>query len=206
MANETYQILKGSTSQAIDIFINTSALAGVGSLAFNSGSLAAYYHRQGAASATQIVLVTATSGAWTSGGFVSVDNTNMVGLYELGIPDAALATGADWVKIMVYGAATTVPTVITVELTGINAKVADFGLLTSAAENNAIADALLNRASAIETGITPALALRYIASAMAGTVSGASGPVITFNGINVATPRIAATVDAVGDRSAITLT
>lgn len=200
------QIQAGTTSKAVDIFINTSGLVGLGSLVFNSAGLIAYYHREGANASVQIPLITSTLGTWASGGFVQVDNTNMVGMYQLGIPNAALASGAGWVKIILAGASTMVPTVLTIELTAINILSADFGLLTSATQNNAAADALLNRANAIETGITPALALRYVSAAMAGVVNGASGPTITFAGINVATTRITATVDSVGDRSSITLT
>lgn len=75
----------------------------------------------------------------------------------------------------------------------------------SATTNNAIADALLDRSNAIETAITPRLALRYIASATSGVLSGAGGTTITIKGTAVATTRITATVDADGNRSAIVL-
>lgn len=100
-------IIKGSTSKMIDIFIqDTSQTDGSGltGLAYNTGSLTAYYYRNGAGSAVQISLVTATLGTFASGGFVVIDGTNMPGNYQLGVPNAALASGADSVLIVLKGA------------------------------------------------------------------------------------------------------
>ena len=62
-------------------------------LAYNSSGLTAYYYRSGAASSTSMSLATMTMGTWATLGFVAVDGTNMPGLYQLGIPNAALTTG-----------------------------------------------------------------------------------------------------------------
>jgi hypothetical protein len=71
---------------------------------------------------------------------------------------------------------------------------------------NEIADALLDRADAIETGITPREAIRYTASAATGVLSGAATTTVVIKAIdNAATTRITATVDADGNRSAVTL-
>ncbi len=109
----------GTTSKDINIFIQDSSVAtgaGLIGLAYNSGSLTAYYHRQGANAATAITLATKTVGTWATGGFVAVDGTNMPGVYELGIPDAALASGATWVIIMLKGASNMAPVVLEIEL------------------------------------------------------------------------------------------
>lgn len=114
------QLKAGTTSKDINIFAQDSSVAtgaGLTGLVFNSGSLTAYYHRQGAASAVAITLATKTVGTWATGGFVVVDGTNMPGLYELGIPDAALAAGAAWAIIMLKGAANMAPVVLEIELT-----------------------------------------------------------------------------------------
>lgn len=63
-------------------------------LLFNTASLVANYRREGDATVTAITLVTATVGTWTSGGFKEVDATNQPGMYELGLPNAALSSGA----------------------------------------------------------------------------------------------------------------
>lgn len=70
---------------------------------------------------------------------------------------------------------------------------------------NEIADALLDRADAVETGETPRMALRHIVAAVAGVLSGAATTTVSIKGAGVATTRITATVDADGNRSAVTL-
>lgn len=72
-------------------------------------------------------------------------------------------------------------------------------------ERNSVADALLDRTSAIEMNITPRLAFRYIAAACAGKLSGAGTATEVFMGVGVSTDRLTATVDSSGNRSAITL-
>lgn len=67
------------------------------------------------------------------------------------------------------------------------------------------ADALLDRANAIETGVTLRGATRLMASALAGKVSGAGTVTEIFrNAVADSKPRLTATVDASGNRSAIT--
>lgn len=76
-------------------------------------------------------------------------------------------------------------------------------LATDAA--NEIADALLDRANAIETGLTLRQALRLIAAADAAKLSGAATTTVTIrNAVADSKDRIVATVDADGNRTAIT--
>lgn len=56
----------------------------------------------------------------------------------------------------------------------------------------------------IETGYTVRESLRLIVAALAGKVSGASGTTITIRDINDTVDRIVATVDASGNRTAVT--
>jgi hypothetical protein len=58
----------------------------------------------------------------------------------------------------------------------------------------------------VETGVNARQALSPILAAAAGVVSGAATTSVVIKGGNVATTRIAATVDADGNRSAVTLT
>ncbi len=58
----------------------------------------------------------------------------------------------------------------------------------------------------IETGCNARQALSLITSALAGILSGAATTTVTIKGAGVATTRIVATVDASGNRSALTLT
>ncbi len=70
---------------------------------------------------------------------------------------------------------------------------------------NANADALLDRADGIETGWSLRQALRIIFSVLAGKANGLSGTTVTFRDVNDSKTRVTATVDSVGDRSALTL-
>lgn len=72
-------------------------------------------------------------------------------------------------------------------------------------ERNSVADALLDRSAGIETGYTPRQALRLVLSALAGKLSGAAGLTISIRDIGDTKNRIVATVDASGNRTALTL-
>jgi hypothetical protein len=74
--------------------------------------------------------------------------------------------------------------------------------LPTANEN---ADALLDRAAGVETNRTLRQALRLMLAAMCGKVSGASTTTVTIRDTNDGVNRIVATVDADGNRSAVTL-
>lgn len=67
-----------------------------------------------------------------------------------------------------------------------------------------IADALLDRASAID-GYTPRQIMRLVSAALAGKISGAGTTTLTIRDVADTRDRIVATVDADGNRSALTL-
>ena len=111
---------QGQASQMVDIFVQDSSSttgAGLPGLVYNSAGMTAYYHRNTASSAVAISLVTATLGTFTSGGFIAVDGTHAPGLYQLGIPNAALASGADSVVIYLFGAGNMAPVILEIDLT-----------------------------------------------------------------------------------------
>jgi hypothetical protein len=112
------KIKRGSTSVRRLIFIADSSSttgAGLANLVFNTASLVGYYFAGDLSNEVSITLATATLGTWASGGFIAVDNTNMPGWYEIGIPDAAL-DGGNEVAIQLRGAANMVPVNIYIEL------------------------------------------------------------------------------------------
>ncbi len=116
-------IKAGTTSKLVDIFVQDSSSnvgAGLTGLAFGTGSLTCYYYREGAASAVQISLLTMTLGTWTTAGFIVVDGTNLPGVYQLGVPDAAFAAGAKSCVIMLKGATNMAPCVLEIELTAVD--------------------------------------------------------------------------------------
>jgi hypothetical protein len=99
---------KDSTSQTIYVFIRNKASTPVGmgltGLAFGTAGLNFSYVRDRSARVA-ITLVTQTNtGAYSSGGFVEVDSTNTPGLYRLDVPNAALVTGVNKVRILWTGA------------------------------------------------------------------------------------------------------
>lgn len=130
-------IAPDTTSKLVQVFIQDSSAtdgSGLTGLVYNSASLVAYYLREGAASPTAITLASATVGTFTSGGFKEVDATNMPGVYELGIPNAALAAGANQVIVMLKGATNMAPVLLEIQLSNAPADVLAIGGDANAAE------------------------------------------------------------------------
>lgn len=114
--------LRGSTNQRRFIFIaDTSSTIGAGlaNLTHSSSGLVAYYIAGDLSNEVQITLVAGTLGTYVSGGFVAVDNTNMPGWYEVGIPDAAL-DGGNQVAIQYRGATNMAPVNIYIDLDAVD--------------------------------------------------------------------------------------
>lgn len=281
-------LVKGTASLSVNIFVPDSSVttgAGKTGLAFNTASLTAYYVQpRGTPTAITLATLASATAAYSSGGFIEVDSTNLPGVYRLDIPNAAL-TGANSVVVMLKGAANMAPVPLEIELTAVdNQDATRYGLsalpnaaagangglptgnasgqvtvgtvaadaITAAAvatsavtelqaglmlaasytapDNTSIAAikaktdnlpaspaatsdipsaaanaaALLDSADGIETGLTPRGALRLIAAALAGKVSGAGGSTVTIRNVGDTKNRIQATVDSDGNRSAVT--
>jgi hypothetical protein len=91
-------ILKGTTSKIIEVVLRDSS-TGAGKTGVAHGDVTASYVREGA-TRTAITLVAGTAGdAYSSGKWCEVDSTNCPGIYQLHLPNAALATGVDAVTI-----------------------------------------------------------------------------------------------------------
>ncbi len=180
--------IAGATSEKWQIFIRDSSSvvgAGLTGLTYQSGSLTAYYHRDTDTTATAISLADMTVGTFTSSGFKVIDGTNMPGCYQFCPPNAALATGAKTCLFMLKGAANMAQLVIEVQL-----------------DSEA---ALLDAASAVETGLTVRQALRGISSTGFGKNSGMGGSSPIFrNAAADDADRITVTMTG-KDRTAITL-
>ena len=162
---QTFQVLAGSTSLRLQVFLRDSSVnydKGLTGLLHNTGSLAAHYFRDGDTIPIVISLVTVTVGTFTSSGFKAIDGTNQPGMYEIGIPNAALASGAKWVTVTIRGAANLCDEVIRIELLGNN--------IYSAAWSDAFNEAMAAKVAALtlETGVTWQQALRAIAAYAAG--------------------------------------
>jgi len=129
-------VKKGSTDRSVPIyaFDNTTGLPKA-DLAYNSTGVDLWYRREGAAvvSITEATLASLTT-AHTDGGFLAVAN----GEYRLDLPDAAFASGANYVD---YGGTFTGYTLVggRVKLVGVDLEDAVRGGMT--ALPNAAADA-----------------------------------------------------------------
>lgn len=110
-------VRSGRTGFIANVFVpSRSAPTGRTGLAHNTAELKAFYTRNSASSATEIALVNMTLGTYTSGGFKEISAANMPGWYQLCIPDAALAAGADSVAVMIRGADGMLPVTLEIAL------------------------------------------------------------------------------------------
>lgn len=88
-------VLKNATSQRVRLMIRSQTTnLGISGLTSSSLGLSACYYRNGDTAVTPISLVPGVVGTYASGSFGPVDNTNMPGMYELGVP-AAVFAGSD---------------------------------------------------------------------------------------------------------------
>jgi len=112
-------VKKGATSHTLLLFIQDSSSAtgaGKTGIVFNSAGLTCYYVRP-AANPVAVTLATQTvTGAYSSGGFVEIDATNMPGFYRFDIPDAAVAAGASKVGVLFKGATNMAPLPLEIQL------------------------------------------------------------------------------------------
>lgn len=187
---------KDITSQSLYLEIkDTTGLAGKTGLLYSTTLLVAYYVRNGG-SATAITLATlsAANSAYSSGGFKEVDAANMPGVYRLDLPDAALASGADSVLIMLKGAVGMAQSYVDFQLVAV-----DFQ------DTTANATALLDLSAGVETGWTLRQALRVMLAALAGKASGLGTATAVYRNVGDTKNRISATVDVDGNRSAVTI-
>jgi hypothetical protein len=87
----------GETSVLIDVFFRDTATSTrvVGKTGYAVGGTVptCYYQRSDQSSATAITFVAGTDGTWTSSGFVARDGTNLPGVYQIGVPNAAISAG-----------------------------------------------------------------------------------------------------------------
>jgi hypothetical protein len=102
---EKRTFVSGSTS-VVEYFNITQSNSGTAltGLVYNSSGLTAYYVRPGSAPTAISLATQTTSGSYSSGGFVAVDNTNMPGLYRIDIPNAVFNSGVDEATIYLRGA------------------------------------------------------------------------------------------------------
>ncbi len=150
-----------------------------------------YWRQGGIRVAVSPSNLAAVNSAFASGGVKEVDSTNMPGMYRVDWPDAAFATGVDWVQVAVvvsgcYAYSERIP-------------ISDVPLADETA------NAIFDQASGIETSVTLRQALRLMLSTLCGKASGLEGTTVTFRNTTDTKNRVVATVDASGNRTAVTL-
>lgn len=118
-------IQANSTSHSEYVFIQNSTSttgAGLTGLVFNSAGLNAYYAvERGAATAITLVTLASATAAYSSGGFVAVDGTNMPGLYRFDVPNALFSVaGTKNVVVMLKGATNMAPVLLEYQIVAFN--------------------------------------------------------------------------------------
>jgi hypothetical protein len=122
-------IKANATSQSVNLFVQDSTKtdgSGLGAVAPAGGSLLTgtklYYSftGSGAASVAVSLSVLATVGAsYSSGGIVTIDDTNMKGLVRVDLPNAMIASGnGRVVSAVLFGGTNMAPVPFEIELTG----------------------------------------------------------------------------------------
>lgn len=127
----------------------------------------------------------------------SFDGIAGINLISLVTSDAFYAAGHDY-AVVLSGAV--------IDGETINTILAEFSIEHRHPSENDNADALLDRANAIETATTFRQTMRIMAAVLAGKVAGAGSGVESFTGLDGTTPRVEVTADAVGNRTSVTYT
>lgn len=105
-----YTVKAGSTSVILPVYMINSQgetvnapTVGVPYVGGSGYNMVAVYYREGASAANTITLADGTH-EWSSGGWYDLSNkhTYLRGFYFLGLPDAMIATGADWVLLSIF--------------------------------------------------------------------------------------------------------
>lgn len=96
---DKFPVRAGATSVSVDMKLR-SASDGTEVVGKVAADMTASYWRQGGSpTAIAVTDLAAITTAWTSGGVKEASNTLAKGSYRIDVPDAAFATGADWVEI-----------------------------------------------------------------------------------------------------------
>lgn len=94
-------IVRGSISKSIFVYMAGPTGLPVVGIVFNATGLVASYAGSRLARVAITLATQTVTGAYSSGGWVEIDATNLPGWYRLDVPNAALALAADEVVIEV---------------------------------------------------------------------------------------------------------
>lgn len=223
-------VKKGTTSYICHVQVSDSS-NGDPKTGLAYSAFAASYMRSGASAITTSTVVTITTlgtfaGTATDTAVKEVSSVSAPGLYEVHVPNNAIATGTNRVTLMLRDAATNGFQPVLVELhlvdydpqdavrAGLTAmpnaaagSASGLPITSDLSDDTTVADALLDRVDAIETGLSPRNALKLIGAATAGTatVSGAGPWIYTYkSALTASKNRIVMTAASDGTRSSPT--
>jgi len=192
-----HTIKKATTSKIVEVMLRDSS-TGAGKTSIAHGDVTASYVRE-AGTRTAITVASGSAGdSYSSGKWAAVDASNTPGLYQLHLPDAALAAGANAVTVFL-------------KASGVIDKVIRISLI-DADLRNSTSLGLTNLSTAVSTPPTAsAIADAVLDEALSGhTGSGSLGKAIgdgvsawvTATGFNTTTPPTAGAIaDAVLDEA-----
>lgn len=175
----------GSTSVSIVVEL-TDGDAAITGIAHTDLTSASYLRQGGLRVGITLSALGSVNAAFSSGGWVELDATNLPGLYRLDVPDGAFATGAEWVVVDVADGST---------LTTHNKVIAlpTFGH---------ISDSVLDAVVETEGSYTLQQALSIMLSVLAGRTTNGG---LTFKTANNNATRVTATTNSDKERTAMTL-
>jgi hypothetical protein len=97
-------VKKAANNSYIAEVMMRSSTTGMGLTGLAYGDVTYGYWREGAATGANGTCVTMSKGTYADHGWVEVDSTNLPGVYQFGVPDAALATGANAATVILKAA------------------------------------------------------------------------------------------------------
>lgn len=99
-------VVAGSTSVSLPLELRKSADSTEQTGKVYTDVTGSYWRQGGVRVSITMATLGSVNAAYSSGGFVEVDGTNQPGVYRFDVPDAAFASGADWVVVTVKVAST----------------------------------------------------------------------------------------------------
>lgn len=115
-----YSLVGGTTSKIAQLFIQDSSSttgAGLAGLTNNSSGLKCHYIRDKDSASVAVAITSAAIGTFTSGGFIEVESSAMPGVYQFGVPNAAVSANATSVIFYMFGATNMAPLPFELEIT-----------------------------------------------------------------------------------------
>lgn len=224
-------VTKGTTSYICHVQVSDSSngdpKTGLAYSAFSSSFMRAGASAITTSTVASISTLGTYAGTAANTAVKEVSAANAPGLYEVHIPNNALATGSNRVTLMLRDAGTNgfQPVLIELHLVDYDpqdavragltalpnaaaASASGLPITSDLSDEATQAAAFWDLANGVETGLTPRNAMKLMAAAAAGkvTITGSDPYTVTIKGaVNDTKDRVVATTDDAGNRSAITL-